>query len=372
MLKRLVVFALLGGIGAVDVIQAQVSTSAVPFLLIAPNSRASGMGEAGVAIADDAWATFWNPAGLGFQKGSELSISHANWLPAFNIPELWIAHLMYKQDVEMLDGTVSAGVTFLNLGTIEHTTSAGPEPIGSFKSYEFAVTAGYGTQISNTLGIGLNTRFIHSRLSPIATEQEQGQGIATGFSFDVGVLYKPRSVPIPFTDIDIGNRLNLGLNLSNLGPSLTYIDKAQADPLPTNLRLGLAYKIIESEFNNLTYILDFSKLLIRRHPDGTTDPFYKAIFTSWGDKSLRGELREFVTGTGLEYWYGAPAFVGLRVGYFYEDPQFGNRKFMTFGAGVRYDMYGFDFSYISAFEDQHPLGDTLRFTLQIAWGGVSF
>jgi hypothetical protein len=371
MLTRLGVLALLMGIAASEVVQAQVSTSAVPFLLIAPNSRASGMGEAGVALADDAWAAFWNPAGLGFQQGSEVSMSHANWLPAFNLSDLWIAHLAYKQDVDMFDGTVSAGMTFLNLGTIEQTGSGGPEIIGSFKSYEFAVTAGYGTLLSSSLGIGLNARFIHSRLSPVGTEQEQGQGIASGFSFDVGMLYKPRSVPIPFTDIDLGNRVNLGFNLSNLGPSLTYIDKAQSDPLPTNLRLGLAVQILESEFNNLTYILDFSKLLIRRHPDGTSDPFYKAIFTSWGDRSFGQEMKEFVTGTGLEYWYGSPKWVGLRVGYFYEDPKFGNRKFMTFGAGIRYDMYGFDFSYISAFEDQHPLGDTLRFTLLISWGGPS-
>jgi hypothetical protein len=355
---------------ATGLLTAQVSTSAVPFLLIAPNSRASGMGEAGVALADDGWAIFWNPAGLGFQQGSEISLSHANWLPKFNLPDLWIAHLVYKQRVEEFDGTAALGVTFLNLGEIQQTGSGGPEVIGTFKSYEFAVTAGYGTQLSQDLGIGLNARLIHSRLSPVGTEAEQGQGIATGFSFDVGMLYKPRSVPIPFTDIDIGGRLNLGFNLSNVGPSLTYIDKAQADPLPMNLRFGLSAKIIEDEFNNLAYILDFSKLLIKRNSDGSADPFYKAFFTSWTDKPFMTELKEFVIGTGVEYWYGSPKWVGLRLGYFYEDPQFGNRKFLTFGAGVRYDMYGFDFSYIAA-SDQHPLSDTLRFTLLILWGGAS-
>lgn len=349
---------------------AQVATSAVPFLLIAPNSRASGMGEAGVALADDGWAVYWNPAGLAFQKGSEVSLSHANWLPKFNLPDLWIAHMVYKQSFEELGGTVATGMTFLNLGDIQHTGSGGPEILGTFKSYEFAITAGYGTQLSQDLGIGLNARVIYSRLSPVGTEAEQGNGTATGFSFDVGMLYKPRSVPIPFTDVDLGSRLNLGFNLSNIGPSLTYIDKAQADPLPMNLRLGLAYKVLESEFNNLTYILDFNKMLIKRNAFGTADPFYKAFFTSWTGQSFGTQLREFVTSTGFEYWYGSPRWVGLRVGYFYEDPQFGNRKFLTFGAGVRYDMYGFDFSYISA-SDQHPLSDTLRFTLLILWGGES-
>jgi outer membrane receptor protein involved in Fe transport len=185
------------------------------------------------------------------------------------------------------------------------------------------------------------------------------------------VLYKPRTLEIPLTGVDIGNHLSVGLNLSNIGPALTYIDKAQADPLPTNFRLGLGYKVLDSEFNKLTAILDVSKLLVRKKADGTSDPFYKAIFTSWADKPLRQELREFVTGMGLEYWYGSPKFIALRAGYFYEDPQYGNRKFLTFGAGVRYDIYGFDFSYISTFEEQHPLGETLRFTLLISWGSTS-
>jgi len=371
MLKKSLVVTLLLGAAFAGTLQAQVQTSAVPFLLIAPNSRASGMGEAGVALADDGWAIYWNPAGLGFQKSSEVSLSHANWLPKFNLPDLWIAHAVYKQDFEELDGTVAAGVTFLNLGDIQQTGSGGPDVIGTFKSYEFAVTLGYGTLLADDLGIGLNARLIRSNLSPVATEEEQGTGVATGFSFDVGMLYKPRSIPIPFTDWDIGGRLNLGFNLSNIGPELTYIDKDQADPLPMNLRLGLSAKVIEDEFNNLNFILDFSKLLIRRDSSGTADKFYKAFFTSWTDKSFGAELREFVIGTGMEYWYGSPGFVGLRVGYFYEDPQFGNRKFLTFGAGVRYDnTYGLDFSYIAA-SDQHPLSDTLRFTLLIMWGGVS-
>jgi opacity protein-like surface antigen len=346
---------------------AQVTTSAVPFLLIAPNSRASGMGEAGVALSDDVWASYWNPAGLAYQHGSELSLSHANWLPAFNLPDLWIAHVVYKQDMESLGGVVSAGFTYLNLGEFTRTLND-PTPLETFKSYEFAVTAGYGTLISPDVSLGVNARFIHSRLAPFGAAQEKGRGIASGFSFDVGMLYKPRSVAIPFTDVNLGGKLSLGFNLSNVGPNLTYIDKAQADPLPQNLRFGLAYNVLESEFNNLTAILDFSKLLITRDSTGT-DAFYKALITSWYDRSFKQEMKEFVTGMGLEYWYGAPRLVALRFGYFYEDPSAGNRKFLTFGAGLRYDVYGFDFSYISTFEEQHPLGETLRFTLSIVWGG---
>jgi hypothetical protein len=370
MVKRLCGFVLVVLFAAMETAYAQVSTSAVPFLLIAPNSRASGMGEAGAALADDASALYWNPAGLAFQEGQEISISHANWLPAFNLSDLFIDYLVYRRNVPGLDGTMAASITYLNLGTFTRTEND-PTPLETFKAYEFAVTVGYATKLTDALALGINGRFIHSRLAPFGTAEEKGRGIASGFSFDVGVLYKPRTLEIPLTGVDIGNHLSVGLNLSNIGPALTYIDKAQADPLPTNFRLGLGYKVLDSEFNKLTAIVDVSKLLVRKKADGTSDPFYKAIFTSWADKPLRQELREFVTGMGLEYWYGSPKFIALRAGYFYEDPQFGNRKFLTFGAGVRYDIYGFDFSYISTFEEQHPLGETLRFTLLISWGSTS-
>jgi len=371
MVKRFAVVVLTLGIFSCEM-SAQVTTSAVPFLLIAPNSRASGMGEAGAALADDVWAQFWNPAGYAFQHGSEVALSHANWLPGFGLSDLWIAHTVYKQYIEDLDGTISGGFTYLNLGEFIQTGPTGPEEIGRFKGYELALTAGYGTKVLDELGVGVNARFIHSRLAPFGTDQEKGRGVASGLSFDLGLMYRPNSVVIPFTDMDLGKALSIGVNLSNVGPNLTYIDKAQADPLPMNFRLGFAYHVIQSEYNNLTYILDFSKLLVRRNSKGKVDPFYKSLFYSWVDKPFRQELRDIVTGTGFEYWYGSPRLIALRIGYFYEDPQYGNRKFMTYGAGLRYDVYAFDFSYIDAFEDKHPLGETLRFTLMMSWEGSPF
>ncbi|MFH0991770.1 MAG: type IX secretion system outer membrane channel protein PorV [bacterium] len=344
----------------------QVATSAVPFLMISPNARSSAMGEAGAALANDASASFWNPAGLAFQNGSEISLSHANWLPAFQLSDMFIDYAVYRRSMPELSGTVAASITYLNLGKFNRTENS-PDVLETFSAYEFAVTAGYATQLSSTFGIGVNGRYIYSRLAPFATAEEQGKGTASGFSFDVGLLYKPQSIPIPFTDLDLGGRLNIGMNVSNLGPKMTYIDEAQADPLPTNFRLGLAFKIIDDEYNQFSAVADVNKLLIRKK-DNTSDPFYKAIFTSWVDRSFKEELREFVSSVGVEYWYDK--FVALRAGFFYEDPQYGNRKFLTFGAGLRYDIYGFDFSYINTFEEQHPLGETLRFSLLISWGGA--
>lgn len=342
------------------------TTSAVPFLLIAPDSRASGMGENGVAIADNVWAVYWNPAGLAFQTGSELGLTHANWLPGLGLADLWIAHLAYKQAVEELDGTVAGQITYLSYGEIIRTGDTGPEQLGVFTSYEFAIAAGYSTKISENTGIGINARLIHSHLSPFGTGKEGGEGIATGFCFDLGLLYKPKRLVIPFTNYDMGNKINFGLSLSNIGPKLAYIDRAQADPLPMYLRMGIAYKILESEYNNINFTTEFSRLLVARWGD-KTDEFYKAFFTTWMYKSFNEQMRKFVSSIGAEYWYGSPKLFGVRFGYFYEDPNEGNRKFLTFGAGIRYDLYGFDFSYISALEERHPLGETLRLSLSIGW-----
>ena len=127
-------------------------------------------------------------------------------------------------------------------------------------------------------------------------------------------------------------------------------------------------------------MISVSFLLIgiqQKYADDRAD-FYEAVFTAWGDSPISEELRDIVTSMGLEYWYGNMALDGfmfaLRAGYFYEDPSYGNRKFITMGAGIRYDLYGFDFSYITTdvFEggENHPLSDTLRFTLLIGWGNT--
>ncbi|MBU1096637.1 MAG: type IX secretion system outer membrane channel protein PorV [Bacteroidetes bacterium] len=368
--------------------------AAVPFLLLAPDSRASGIGESGGAIADNSAAIFWNPAGIAFLTGSDVGLTHSKWLPQFNL-DLFYDYLTFRQYMEELDGSVTASITFMNYGEFVRTSSASPDPIGTFRSFDAALTLGYATKIHPDWGLGLNFRIIHSRLSDKPTENEQGSGVATTVSFDVATMWRPADFNIPFIG-DFGNRFSLGVNLSNLGPKISYIDQAQADPIPTNFRLGLAAILLQDEFNSLTFSIDFSKLLVDKGVsqtdagiigDDTTGTgsaagtvkrkdFYEALFTAWTDQSFSEEIRDIVTSMGLEYWYGDPTdfMFALRTGLFYEDPSFGNRKFITIGAGIRYDMYGFDFSYISTsvFKDgeNHPLADTLRFSLLIGWGGT--
>lgn len=354
--------------------------AAVPFLLLAPDSRFGALGESGTGLADNSAAIFWNPAGIAFLTGTEVTITHSNWLPQFNL-DLFYDYLTFRSYIDDLKGNVTASVTYMNFGEFVRTLEGGPEPVGTFRAFDAALTLGYATKIGGDWGIGFNFRIIHSRLSDQPTGEEQGKGVATSVSFDVAGLWRPAYLDIFGWELE--NRLSIGANLSNMGPKITYIDQAQSDPIPTNFRLGFAFQLLRDEFNSLVYTLDFSKLLVSRTTetvitgeDTTTvshsDEWYQAIFTAWGDQPFNEELRDIVTTMGLEYWYGTPGdfLFALRTGFFYEDPAYGNRKFLTFGAGLRYDIYGFDFSYISSIESNHPLDNTLRFTILIGWGAV--
>ena len=334
--------------------------SAVPFLLIGPNSRNAGMGETGVALVNDASAMFWNPAGLAFQKGTEVSITHSPWLPGLGLGDLFYDYLSGKHYVKKLNGTIGVSITYLNIGTIIKTDEFGNE-VDQYKAFDGAIAVGYGTKVTKDLGVGIVTRFIYSKLAVGNVGNEQGSGIAYNLSFDISGLWRPTKTKLKF----LNNRFGVGLNVSNICPKVTYVDDAQADPLPSNLRIGFGYDVVKTEFNNLTVTADLNKLLVKRRDKGASDPLYKAIFTSWeGDfiKTVQASI-------GAEYWYGNPKLIGLRGGFFYEDPNHGRRKFITLGAGLRYSMYGFDFSYINTIEENHPLANTLRFTLQVNFGG---
>ena len=364
---------------------AQVGGAAVVFLQIEPDSRSAGMGNTGVAIADNANAIFWNPAGLARQDGTELSLTHSNWLPEFNAG-LFYEYLTAKHRVDRI-GTFGAHLTYLFLGEHEGR-DAQNNPTGDFKSYDLAAGASYGTNVSKNLALGTGIRMIYSNLAPGQTvgAQETRAGVTIGF--DIAGLYSVPRFQAGNTEVGV----DLGFNLANMGPKIQYSDQGQADPIPQNLRFGYAVTFNFDEYNKLTLTQDFNKTLIRVRiseddkddtPGSSTreaDPFYKAIFSGWqptevcttvcngttsgGTEAVYETLNAFdqmTIGMGFEYWYRE--LFAIRAGYFYENPYFGNRKFLTFGSGVRWNIIGADFSYIYALEENHPLANTMRFSL---------
>lgn len=377
LLRRAVALALLFGLmltgNALRTAQAQTGGAAVVFLMIEPDSRAAGMGNAGVALADNAGAIFWNPAGLAFQRGAEVALTHSNWLPEFNAG-LFYEYLVGKYHVDGL-GTFGAHLTYLNLGENVHTDESGNE-LGQFKSYDLAAGVSYGFNLSENLALGTGIRLIYSNLAGGTSvgEQETQAGVSAGFDF--GALYKTPSFSLGGTDA----RASFGFNLANMGPTIQYSDKAQSDPIPTNLRFGYSFTFDFDEYNSLTLVNDFTKMLTHITSDSTddgtfvreVDPWYQAIFSSWSPIDIRlnpneeetqtlSALQQLIIGLGAEYWYNQ--LFAFRAGYFYENPYNGNRQFLTFGAGVRYNLIGVDFSYIYALEEEHPLSNTMRFSL---------
>ncbi len=358
-MKRIFIFmsVLALMLGFANKINAQ-GEAAVPFLLLAPDSKHGALGEAGAGLADNSSAIFWNPAGIAFQSGSEIGITHANWLPQFGL-DLSYDYVTYRQYMESIDGSITASLTYMNYGEFQYTGEGGPEVLGTFNSFDIGATIGYATKLADDWGVGFNFRLIYSNLSSKQVGQEEGKGIATTVSFDIGGMWRPMGF--------LNGDFSIGANISNIGPDISYIDQAQADPLPTNARLGFAYRLMQDEYNSLTLLADVSKLLVNRKSSlvgGDTTAQVSNDFM----KSL-----EF--SGGAEYWYGVPSdfMFAVRAGYFYEDADFGNRNFMTFGAGIRYDIYGFDFSYISTVgsdSENHPLDGTLRFSLVIGWDSV--
>lgn len=326
------------------------SESAVPFLLITPGARAAGMGETFVSIADDATATYWNPAGLAFQNQRQIALMHAKWLPQL-ADDLFYDYGTFVWPIEDL-GTFGLSVTYLNLGTQFITGEDSPEVLGTFGSNEFAIAGSFGGKLSDNAALGISLKFIRSNLAGgIGVGAEKGDGKANGFAFDLGYMHKNLII----------KRLSLGVNITNMGPKLTYIDAAQADPLPTNLRLGFSYGIIEDEFNRLRLGVEFNKMLVRRN-ENEVDPWYKALITSWTDDGFKGEMERVIANVGAEYWYNN--LIALRTGYHYDE--IGKVKYVSFGAGLKYSLYQFDFGYISAGEG-HPLSDTMRFSLTIGF-----
>lgn len=334
-----------------------ITTTAVPFQLIAPDARSSGMGDAGTGIADNSNAIYWNPAGLAFQTGKEVYLTHSQWLPQFN-SDLYYEYANFKwNDEENFGGTIGANITFLNLGKFIYTIESSPQPISEFHSFEYSVSLSYATKLSNEWGFGGNVRYIQSSLSPITVGAEKQTGIGRSVSFDISTMWRPDSTYIE----ELANRLAVGVNIANIGPKVKYVDVAQADPLPTILRLGASYKILKDEYNEIMLAVDVAKLLVHREANGASDNLPKAFVTSW-DANTGHSL---MLSTGAEYWYDQ--LLALRAGYYTEGSNVGGRRYLTFGAGLRYDVYTFDFSYINTFEENHPLANTLRFSLGLKW-----
>ena len=331
----------------------------MPFLTITPDARAGGMGDVGVATSADANSVHWNPAKLVFINNDiGFSLSYTPWLGKI-INDMAIAYLSgyYKFQKEQ---AISVSMRYFDLGEIIFTENQ-EDPGTLFNPREFAFDATYSRMLSQNLSIGVTGRYIHSNLTGSFTsgglEARPGNSVAA----DIAVYYNK---DLLFS----GNNSNIafGAVISNIGSKLTYSDENNEDFIPTNFRLGTAFTTNLDPYNKLTLGLDFNKLLVPSPQfDGSENDksLLSGIFGSFGDaeNGFSEELQEVTISAGAEYWYNDT--FAARLGYFLEAEDKGNRKYLTVGLGFRYQVFGIDFAYLVPQEQEHPLAETLRFTL---------
>jgi hypothetical protein len=284
-------------------------------------------------------------------------------------------------------GTFGAHLTYLNLGKHTWTDNEGQE-LGEFKSYDLSAGLSYGRQITRGLSAGVGVRYIYSNLAPGVTVDGQETQAGTAVAADLGLRYETPSFKLG----GINTKARVAANIANFGGAIRYSEGGatnadeSGDPIPTNLRFGWATTFNFDEYNSLTIANDFNKALYRvevpRNDSGrvigprTVDSPFKALFSSWKplmvDLNVNdgqynpvsvSALEQLTVGVGAEYWYNR--LFAMRAGYFYENPNNGNRQFMTFGAGLRYNIIGVDFSYIYAVQEDSPLANTLRLSLLV-------
>jgi len=308
-----------------------VSEASCLFLLIEPSSRSGGMGQAHVAQVDDGFAGYWNPGAMAFNRKNQFAGMHTNWFSDVpGLDDIYLEYLGWNNYVQDLNGNLGFHVIYLTYGTQERTDMAGKH-LGTFSSYEVAIATSYAYQVNENLGVGLTFKFILSDLSPEGTGPTEsgvkGRGIS--YAFDLGLLKKNLFIP----------KFDLGLNLQNIGPNITYINEAQTDALPMNLRLGVSYRVWETEYYKFTVNGDMNKLL-------ANDDFVLArLVTAWYDDGGWQELNSTIFSIGGEFLYWN--LLSGRAGFIYDKA--GSIIGPSFGLGITYTFYqkyklNFDFA----------------------------
>ncbi|MBK6633552.1 MAG: type IX secretion system outer membrane channel protein PorV [Chitinophagaceae bacterium] len=372
-LKLTALVMLLGGTITVSYAQNKINvvTSAVPFLRISPDARSGGMGDVGIATAPDANAAFANIARTPFSTSKAgVAINYTPWLRDLSVNDVFLASLAGYYKIDDVQA-ISASLRYFKLGSIQFTDALGND-LQQYNPREMAVDIGYSRKLSSKLGLGIAIRYINSNL---ASGNFGGQNYKAGSSVagDLHLYYHGAK--------ENGQGLNWGLTLSNLGSKISYSsDATQKDYIPANIGLGIAYTKVFDEANKITFALDLNKLLVPTPPVLTgADPSAdsaalvkyrdRSVASSWirsfGDgQGINNEIQEINIAIGAEYWYNNQ--FGFRAGYFYENPNKGNRKYFTVGAGIKYSVAALNFSYVfptGSGISRIPLSNTYRFGL---------
>ncbi|MCI5814626.1 MAG: type IX secretion system outer membrane channel protein PorV [Bacteroidales bacterium] len=349
----------------------------------APDARAAGMGDVGVATDPDVNSQYWNPAKYPF------TISRAgvalNYTP-------WLRQLVNDMDLAYLSGyyrigehsAVSGSLRYFSMGEVflaDQIDNAGQVAGNAMtiNPYEMSLDVAYSLMLSEKFSIAAGVRWIYSDLTfDFADDTSPG----SAFAADLACYYQDYVV--------LGERecqLGLGLNVSNIGSKISFGGDNHSYFIPTNMRLGASLMIPVDEYNRFTIAADANKLLVPTYPkqeEGESTEEYQqrmeddywnvssisGIFKSFGDapNGFKEELEEINWSVGAEYTYHDK--FSLRAGYHHESENKGNRKYFTAGAGFRMNVFSLDAAYVIATAKSNPLDQTLRFTLTFDMDGI--
>lgn len=370
----------------------RVITTGVPFLLIAPDARAAGMGDMGVATPVDAFSQQWNSSKYAFSEYKQgVGISYTPYLSKL-VNDIFLGNITYYNRINER-GAFAASLRYFSLGDIEFLPDEFATPLIE-RPNELTIDAGYSLRLSDQFSMGVVMRYLRSDLKLNSVDSDANA--ASTFGVDINGFYQSEEEAYN----DFNGRWRLGFALQNIGPKFKYDEGGQENFQPTTLRLGGGFDFIFDEYNRLGVTAEFTKLLVPTPPvygtefeyndvDGNgeydedvdelgavvnpnviidgKDPdvsFISGMLQSFTDApgGFSEEIKEFTYALGVEYLY-QDSF-SLRAGYFNEAEEKGARKFFALGAGFKYNVINIDLSYLfSASKIQSPLENTLRFSL---------
>ena len=353
-----------------DIAPTTILTS-MPFLRIAPDARGGGMGDLGIAMDPSASSMHYNASNLVFSEDeSGISLNFTPWLRNLGVPDIYLSYLSGFKKIDDLQ-TIGANIRYFSLGSITYTDGSGNE-FGQGRPREFEVGASYARKLGDNFSAAIGGKFLYSNLAGGVIVNGVYINAATSFAADVSFTYRKKTKLGGYNGV-----WSLGGNLSNLGAKVSYTDNVDRDFLPTNLGLGTMLKLDFDDYNSLAFGLDINKLLVpstisdvnpayntngNQIPDYREKSLFEGVFGSFGDaqRGFSEELQELYYSIGLEYIYDDQ--FSLRGGYYYESPLKGARQFFTLGAGIKYNVFEFNLSYLSSTTLQNsPLHNTFRF-----------
>ncbi len=379
MMKKITILLLAFVLGSQFKMNAQeerdrVITTAVPFLLVAADARAAGMGDQGVATSPDVFSQQWNPAKYAFASSEHgIGFSYTPYLSDI-VNDIFLGNISYYQRISDRSAFASS-LRYFSLGSIERRSTIEQAPL-VVNPNELTFDLSYSLQLSENIAMAVAGRYLRSDLG---LQDEEDLGAANSFGVDIAAFY--RSDQLTYSGFD--GVWKAGANISNIGPKMKYEDAGQENFIPTNLKVGGGFDFIFDIENRLGAYVEFNKLLVPTPKDFNNDGQIDAeddaeyndigaiegIFTSFGDApgGFSEELREVTWALGAEYMY-REAFA-FRAGYFSESLTKGSRRFVSFGAGFKYERVNIDVSYLfSTSPVPSPLEGTLRFGLTFNFG----